>query len=210
MPYRIAVLVLVLAACGDSVGPASQRGRFDYSDPAGDTVAYAGSDTTWPALDAAEVSGSTGQDTLRLAIRFATPIASGSSAHNSVVGLVEVDADADSATGIPALTGPFTSTPAIGIEYYIYIPASSGSGVDVEDIVTGHITRYDAAYSGSTVTMRIPLAAFGSPAGAMRMVALLGTPQRATDIVPNQGNLLLPSAASAAAREGVGERAPRQ
>lgn len=210
MSYWIAILSLVLAACGDSMGPAAQRGRFDVSDPTGDTVAYAGSDTTWPALDVAEVSGSTGQDTLRLAIRFTTPIASGSAAHNSVVGLVEVDADADSSTGIPAYTSPFSSTPGIGIEYYIYIPAASGSGVDVEDIVTGRTTRYDATYSGSTVTMRIPLGAFGSPTGAMRAVALLGTPQRATDLVPNDGSLLFPSAASAAAREGVGERAPRE
>lgn len=186
---RLSIVVLsLLAACGDSTtSPGTSQGRFDFSDPAGDTVATTASADTFPALDAIEVSGSTDRDTLTLTIRFAHPVQSGDQAPNSVVARLEVDADADTATGIPPTT-PFEGSARLGVDFYVFIPDTSGTGADVQDIATQQSTAYPASYGGSDVTIRIPLAALGAPEDSLRFVGLVGTSQRATDLLPNAGS----------------------
>lgn len=200
MPKRWlpAVVMLLFAACGDSTGLGANQGRFDFADPAGDTVASAGSADTLPALDALEMGGSTDRDTLVLTLRFAEPVSSGDQAPNSVVALLEVDADADTATGIPALTDPFPRTAQMGVDYYIFIPGDSGSGAEVQNIATQSSTEYPASYGATSVTVRVPLEAIGAPQRTFRVVGLVGTPQRPTDLLPNTGSytIVVPSAAT--------------
>jgi hypothetical protein len=190
MPNRClpVVVLALLAACGDSAtSPAAGQGRFEFTDPAGDTVATTASADTFPALDATEVSGATAGDTLTLTIRFARPVAPGDRAPNSVVARLEVDADADTATGIPP-TAPFVGSAHLGVDFYVFIPGSSGAGADVQDIATQQSTEYPASYGTSDVTIRIPLAALGAPVDSFRFVGVVGTPQRATDLLPDAGS----------------------
>lgn len=188
--------VLAILACGDSTAPRADRTAFDFSDPAGDTISFAGSDTTYPALDVVEVSGTAAHDTLVLTVRFAEPVHSGSAAPNAAIGRIELDVDADSATGIPAMTDEFTNTAGIGVEFYVFVPGAGDVGVEVQDVATQQSAQFPATYTADAVTMRIPFSAIGDPTGAVRLIGLMGTSQRATDLFPNSGSYLIEGAAA--------------
>ncbi|HEX6533477.1 MAG TPA: hypothetical protein VF041_02705 [Gemmatimonadaceae bacterium] len=188
--------LLAILACGDSTAPVAERSTFDFSDPAADTISFAGSDTIHPALDVVEVSGTAARDTLVLTVRFAGAIQSGSAAPNAAVGLIELDVDADSATGIPAVTDEFANTAGIGVEFYVFVPGAGDAGVEVQDIATMQSAQFPASYTADAVTMRIPFSAIGDPTGAMRLIGLMGTSQRATDLFPNGGSYLIDATAT--------------
>lgn len=180
---------LALAACGDSTAPRAATHPFAFTDPVGDTAVTA-SGSTIRALDARRVSGEVTDDSLILRIEFTTPVtAATGQAASALLGTISVDADGDSATGIPALTAPFPKRADIGAEFYIFIPDTPGTGVELYDIVFDRSAgSYSAAYAANTITMRIPLAAFGAAAGRLRIVGLLGTTEHATDLVPDVGS----------------------
>lgn len=195
MKSWLVLMLVCLAACGDSTGPNhGPATQFAFDDPVGDTAAFAGSADSFPALDVRRVSGVVTADSLLFTMEFVGPIASaGDDAPNSMAATLGVDSDDDGATGVPALTDPFPSKADAGVEYWIYIDLLSGGNAEVKRIVTNRsVGVFPASYDGSSVTLRIPLSAFGVTAGGrFRVVGVIGTSQRSTDLIPDSASYRL-------------------
>lgn len=194
MKSWLVLMLVCLAACGDSTSPNDGLAReFAFDDPVGDTAFFAGSADTFPALDVRRVSGTVTADSLVFTMEFSAPIAPASDdAPNSLVATLGVDADDDSTTGIPALTDPFPSKANAGVEYWIYIDRVSNSNAEVERIPEIPVGVFPASYGASSMTMRIPLSAFGLRAGdRFRVVGVIGTSQRSTDLIPDSASFVL-------------------
>ena len=202
-----ALLLLCLAACGDSTGINDGFAReFTFDDPVGDTALFAESVDSFPAIDVRRVSGTVTSDSLILTLEFVDPITRASdAAPNSLWATFGVDADDDGTTGIPVdstgdessdtppFTGPFPATTGVGAEYWIFVdPASDGDAEVYRTLTLETVGTFPASYSGSSMTMRIPLSVFGIPAAhPFRIVGNVGTSQRLTDLIPNSSSYLV-------------------
>lgn len=196
MKSWLVLALMCLAACGDSTSPGGGLPtQFSFADAVGDTADFAGSVDTFPALDVRRVSGSVSADSLFLTLEFTAPIAPVSEgAANSLAATLGVDADNDSETGIPALTDPFPDRTNAGVEYWIYIPdLATSHDVEVESIVTRSSAGvFPASYESNSITMRIPLTAISVSAGSrFRVVGVVGTSQRSTDLIPDSASFEL-------------------
>ena len=190
---RILVLVGAVAAlaCGGSTNPKPARARFSANDPAGDTVDQASDDTIVSAIDVRRVSGYTTADSLVLSLAIHGAIAAaGSGQPNSVAAIIELDIDQDPTTGIPAFLNPFGTDPDLGVERLIIVPSvASNTAAEVEDLVALSTSTYPVVYDGDSLTVRIPLTALTTIDAPIRLTAVVGTLQRPTDVVPNDGFL---------------------
>lgn len=202
MKSWLVLMLACVAACGDSTRPNDRIGReFAFEDPAGDTALFAGSLDTFPALDVRRVSGVVTDDSLLFTMEFAGSIAPASDgAPNSLVATIGVDADDDSTTGVPALTDPFPSMADAGVEYWIFIDSLSNSDAEVQRILTGSsVGIFPASYGASSITLHIPLSALGVGASQhFRVVGVIGTTQRSTDLVPDSASYVLGGVAGSA------------
>ncbi|HEY7877582.1 MAG TPA: hypothetical protein VIC55_05125 [Gemmatimonadaceae bacterium] len=202
-----ALALLALAACGDATTPRSVL-PFAFTDPVGDTITEAADAQAFMAVDARRVSGYVTRDSLILSIVFTAPIAPPAArAPNSVAAIVELDADADSTTGVPPYTGPFAGDAHLGIEYVLVVPDEAGTGVEVRDIVLQQTTSYPVRYDGDSLTVRLPITAVATFNTPLHLLAVTGTTQRPTDIVPDGGYVavdrLTPSASRNAMRDVI-------
>ena len=194
---RWLVLLLVcvcVAACDDATGP--ERGiprEFAFGDPVGDTAAFAGSVDTFPALDVRRVSGVVSDDSLVFTMEFTDLIApAGDDAPNSFVALLGVDADDDGRTGAEAILDPFPSTSDAGVEYWIFVDPASNSNAEVQTVTQKTVGIFPASYGATSITMRIPLSAIGLRRGErFRVVGVIGTLQRFTDLIPNSASYVI-------------------
>jgi len=96
---------------------------------------------------------------------------------NTVRGFIEIDIDQDPNTGnIPIIdVRPDGTTTGMGIEYRIIIQLQNGRH-QVSVLPSGStVFRAAAAFSGRTITIRVPLSAFGGDDGNMNYGILVGT-----------------------------------
>ncbi len=200
------LMLACLAACGDdSSGPGRMMGEeFAFDDPVGDTALFTGGAESSPALDVRRVRGVVGPDSLRLTLDFAAPIARATtSAPNSLIAAIAIDADDDAATGTPldegsgtdsSFTGPFAAETGMGAEYFVFVdPASGGDGDVVYFLFPDEtVATFPVTYDDSSATLRLPLSSVGiSPGARFRVMGIVGNPQRLTDIIPDEGGYAL-------------------
>lgn len=184
-----ALALCALAACNDTTRAGDSRITFTLNDPVGDTVADQGSGL-YPALDAQRLSGYVTADSIIFSIVFTGPVAAPTAEQpNSALALIGIDADADSTTGIPAYTGPFGGGSQVGDEYEITVPDPTGASAEVHDNVLGGDVLYPVTFDGDSMTLRLPISAISTFSTPLRMVAVVGTLERPTDILPNGGYL---------------------
>jgi len=96
---------------------------------------------------------------------------------NAVRGFIEIDIDQDPNTGRSPIIDvrPGSTTTGMGIEYRIIIQLQNGRH-QVSVLPSGStVFRAAAAFSGRTITIRVPLSAFGGDDGNMNYGILVGT-----------------------------------
>ncbi|HEY9515521.1 MAG TPA: hypothetical protein VIQ74_07565 [Gemmatimonadaceae bacterium] len=198
MKSLLVLTLFCLAACGDATRPdGGLFTQFSFDDPVGDTAVFGGSAGAFPALDVRRVKGWVSADSLIFTVEFTNSVAPVSDgAVNSLAATLGVDADNDPETGFEALTDSFPNKANAGVEYWIFIPdLATSHDVEVESIVTGRSTGiFPASYDSNAVTLRIPLTAIGvAPGARFRIVGVVGTTQRSTDLIPDSASYELGS-----------------
>jgi hypothetical protein len=161
---------------------------FNLVDPAGDTLnTFAETTPTPPAIDLLSLRGDFKRDSLILTATF-------SEAPNFLSGYVEFDIDDNASTGdpYPPLSNSYGASATIGREYVL---SFWGPDVVILDLSL-HGSPVHASYSGSTVVVRIPMSLLGNDDGNFSFVGVIGTMDRATDVFPNTGEMIV--------RRGIG------
>ncbi len=188
--YRLSPLLLSFAivACGSdkSTGPDADRTEFSFSDPTGDTLAFApGRD-----LDVHTVSGYVDADSLIVALEFTSDIAPASTgAPNSLYGVIEMDTDENGNTGFFPLTDNYRSDTGLGVEFAIILDLdfNGSTRISLYDIEADVELRVPARFDARRVTVRMPLSFLDSPDGSLAMVGFVENVAGATDVLPNTG-----------------------
>jgi hypothetical protein len=197
-PMRHPWPLLVLAAalgCGGGADDiaAPQRGQFALSDPLGDTLAS--TFATAQAHDVLNFRATPEGASLVVWVHFAHDVAPFSSGgRNGVLGIMDLDVDGDAATGAEPLADRFGGTAGIGAEWSLFLEdsvvAAGDHRVAIVSVATQEVFWVPASFDGATVTARVPLAMLRAQPGArIRMVGVVGSVERASDIFPNEGSI---------------------
>lgn len=193
-PWPLLVLAAALACGGGDAEPVAPRiSQFFVRDPIGDTMASPFA--RGRAHDVLSFEAAPNGDTLVVSLRFAQsvqPFSSG--ATNAILGIIDLDVDGDSATGMRAFADDFGATSAIGAEWSLFLEDSSGTTTSARvallDRATDAVHWVPARFNGTVVTARVPLALLGAGAGSrIGMVGIFGSVERASDYVPNEGSV---------------------
>ena len=198
MRHRWPLLVLaVVLGCGresdDSLSP--RNNRYAINDPLGDTLVTPFASAR--AHDLLTLQATPHHDTLLLVMRFANLVQPNSTrTHESVLGIVDFDVDDDARTGLPAVADDFGGSSQLGAEWTLFLDDSTVAPGDrrvaLMHLSTNAIVWVPSRFEGTVVTTRIPLAVLGISHNArMRMVGIVGSIERASDIVPNEGSLAI-------------------
>ena len=170
------------------IAPDAGIPAFNLTDPAGDTLGVGPTSARPKAHDVLGVRGDYKRDSVIVVFTFGGPVTPVSSGPEGVGGVLEIDIDNNGSTGARAFSNSFGATSSIGVEYVVDLfsatatstrlstPAGDGPGVTVP-----------ASFSGSTLTVRIPLQLLGNDDGNFAFVGTIGTVDRPTDIFPNSG-----------------------
>ena len=149
-------------------------GVTPIADPVGDRVPGAGG----VPPDLIAYQGLVIDDMVVFHMRFnQTANSSAVGGPNAVHGFIEIDIDQDSTTGnIPIIdTRPVDTESGMGIEYRILIQLQNGRH-QVSVLPSQSSVHFaEAAFSGRTITIRVPLSAFGGDDGNMNYGILVGT-----------------------------------
>lgn len=120
---------------------------------------------------------------------------------NAIIGFLDIDADQDFDTGIPAFTdiynpgGPATG---MGVDFFVELTVGATGTMSVGNANFTPVGSFLPTFAGNVLTLRIPLVVLGGDDGRVDLAAVVGTPQEPTDVVPDLGSLSLgPSPASA-------------
>ena len=193
-PWPLLVFAVVLACGGGDDGPASPRGtEFTFNDPRGDTLAWG--QAVDRAHDVLHLGAAPKGDTLVVTLQFAEIVQPNSvHASNSVLGIVDFDLDDDPATGLRAIADDFGATSHIGAEWSLFLEDSTMGAADrrvaMVNLASYAITWVPASFNGTTVVARVPMSLLQAKSQAhVRMVSVVGSLERASDIVPNEGAL---------------------
>lgn len=203
------LLALALAACGSDnpIGP-NDRTEFRFTDPTGDTLAFAdGRD-----LDVRMVSGYVDDDSLIVTLDFTSDIARGSlAASNSLYGLIEIDADESGSTGFYPLTDNYRSVSGLGVEFAVILDydANGGTHIVLYDIERDVELLVPARFEARRVTVRMPLSFMNSLDGSVAMVGFVENFAGATDVLPNTGYYTVRRAAGTGRVSAFSGVAPR-
>jgi hypothetical protein len=184
------MIAALLLGCGDSdpsgPDPNTLVLAFNAADPAGDTIAPP--ETTLPrALDLLAIRGDFKRDSLIITLTFSSPVAPATaSAANSLLGILEMDIDDNPTTGEQPISNFFGANANLGIEYGLLFNEGTSTSLD---LVTpaGSQSAVIAAFSGNTVTARIPTNLLGNDDRNFGVVGVFGTEDRPTDFAPNSG-----------------------
>ncbi|HXG69581.1 MAG TPA: hypothetical protein VNJ04_03100 [Gemmatimonadaceae bacterium] len=163
---------------------------FPFSDPAGDTLADPRGRSGPQAIDLLEIMGIYKADSLIMTLRFAAPIRpAAAQVPNSLAGLLELDTDENVSTGTPPFTNNEGGNAPLGVDYTITLNSIDSTTVQISSSVGGFPPfRARAEYSGSSLTIRLPLALIGNDDGNFKFAGLIGAPARpTTDVAPNAG-----------------------
>jgi hypothetical protein len=168
-----------------------------YSDSSGDTF---GSST--PALDILSLSAQFDASQLQITVNFNLTVLPCENNFGvirptevSVNGSIDIDTDQDLATGISPYTDEGTgNVSGLGQDYYIDL-CSYSANTQTVNVVSGpspqQITgQASASYSGTTLSLAVPLSALGNDDGKVNLAMIAGTMSESTDLAPNGGNLV--------------------
>ena len=193
-PWPLLVLAAALACGGGADEPVAPRiSQFFVRDPIGDTMASP--HALGRAHDVLSFEAAPDGDTLTVSLRFAQsvqPFSSG--ARNALLGIVDLDVDDDSSTGVRPFADTFGATSAIGADWSLFLEDSSGTTqgarVALLHLATNVVHWVPARFNGTVVSARVPLALLGARAGRrLSMVGVFGSLERASDYVPNEGSV---------------------
>lgn len=161
---------------------------FTLADPAGDTLPTA-STTNPKAHDLLSMRGDFKRDSLILTLTFAEPVSAtvlGSA--TALAGFIEIDTDESTTTGSTPLSNSYGASATAGIDYIISLAGNTPTTVRL--IGTGGTSgTLNAAYTGNTLVIRIPMQALGNDDGRFTVVGVMGTIDRPTDVFPNSSAL---------------------
>ena len=183
------------------------------TDPTGDTFETTASDGL-VVPDIVQLGAEVENTDLVIQIDFAQPMVSNlTGGDNVVVGFVDIDVDQDSMTGYPSQVDGFrpdTGSTGTGVEYYVslfvvdslgQVPVFDYMGEMIPDSIT-------PVFSGTTLIMRVPLAALGGDDGSVNIATVLGTIPEPTDIAPNYGHLASGTSGGVSPQTAVRRGAP--
>ncbi len=165
----------------------AEGSKAAVGDPVGDTFG-----TGSAPIDATHFSARTGDGELVVAIAFATTIAPPSSgAANAVAGFIDLDVDADAATGNVAFVDFLTDLESgTGSDFYVDLLSYRGADGQVDLVAADGTTtgRVPMNLSASSLEVSIPLELLGVD-DAIRTTAIVGNAAEATDALPDGGFL---------------------
>lgn len=166
---------LLLAAAGAA---AQDTAPGTVADPAGDTLGLGAE-----APDVLGFSAFHDGPVLALRLDFAVP-------PGELAGLIELDTDADPATGaISDIAFLCPDLVLLGVEYTVDLFNAGGGTAPVRDAAFVVVGQAATRIEGGSLLVDVPLDLIGG-AGAVRTAAVVGPPAEASDCVPN-GNFLL-------------------
>lgn len=203
--------------------------KVTAADPVGDTIGVPVAGIVQPDL----TSISATHDSLDLVVTLTfssavTPSNSADAAH-AVGGFIDLDTDQNANTGVGGSVGSFTdlfrpdtsNSAGLRIEYVVTLFVDSAGLATVVNEVSGtDVGAITPTFSGSTVTLRIPLALIGHDDGNVNLAAIVGTvtgfvgangePEgEPTDLVPNLGHVQLGGTGAMAARTAAASGDPQ-
>ena len=189
-----ALTIAALAACREdrtaATGPAiwQSPGQFQFFDDTRDTLATdLRFQNTIRAIDVRELSGVFGRDTLLLTLRFAGEVRPPQDlAPNSVIAIVDIDADRNAQTGGVAFADRFLGGHTeLGVDYEITVPDTTGTAAGLYSVALNEYTILPVHVAGDSLTLRVPLTRLGTVDTDIDIAALVGTLERPTDVAPN-------------------------
>ncbi len=140
-------------------------------------------------------------DAFVVEIGFASPVEQPGLALSALAGIIDLDIDADAATGALAASDFLFQRGAqrqLGSELQIPLASLSNGALEVVDTASGDVVGSATADLGAR-TLRAQLPAHLIPdARTVRAVAALGTTEQLTDVVPNDGFVSTEAAAASA------------
>ena len=150
------------------------------SDPEGDTFGIGD-----PQLDISQFSAETDGADLWIQLDFFTPISPADSGQpDAIIGLVDIDADQDPATGNPPISDFFCPlATGAGADFFINLGSyTAGSGsMDVFDENGNVVGAAQAQFEAMSVSMQVALADIGGDDGIVDTVTVIGTFAEPTD-----------------------------
>jgi hypothetical protein len=194
-PWPLLVLAVVLACGGEEHPAAPPKPLFASNDPKGDTLASTRAQAR--AHDVLHLEALRSDESLLVTVRFVHIVQPNSSrASNAVLGIVDIDIDDDPRTGLTAIADEFGATSRIGAEWSLFLEDSVAGPTDrrvaLMRLSTKEVYWVPSRFDGTTVTASIPLALLDPiPAARVRMVGAVGNVERVSDIVPNEGSVLI-------------------
>ena len=195
-PWPLLVLAAVLGCGSESDDAVSPRAaRYAFHDPLGDTLASPFASAQ--AHDVLNFEAAPRGDTLVVRVRFAHLVQPNSTgASNGVLGIFDFDVDDDPRTGLGPVADQFGASSAIGAEWSLFLEDSTVSAGDrrvaMVNLETREIFWIPSRFEGSTVTALVPMGMLRSGAASrIRMVGVVGSIERASDIIPNEGSVVV-------------------
>jgi len=172
--------------------PPSAQFAFTFDDPPADTLGQAGT-ATRRAIDARQFGGSVDANEIVIELSFVQPIAPYSAkTAASVEGYIDLDTDENVKTGIPAYADEQQlGTTGLGADYYVDLNDDGAGHVAFVNVATKEAIPVSIAFSGSSLTVRIPRELVGRDDGNFRASAVVGTSERPTDLLPNTGHYVV-------------------
>lgn len=171
---RTAQLAVGLGLAVALVGDAARAA--EVTDPVGDTLGIGPIQ-----LDATLLAAHREPPSLRIRVELF-----GVGPTDPVVGLIEIDADGDPATGGPSFVGALCpDETGLGVDQRVSLFGSAGGQATLTDADWNPIGTVPVERRPGEIELVVPLPAAAAP----RLAAILGPEGEATDCVPNGGAL---------------------
>ncbi len=170
-----------------AIAPDAGVQAFLITDAAGDTIPTSASGFM-KAHDVVSVRGDFKRDSLIVTFTFTGPVGPISAGVPAALGgYLEFDTDESGVTGIVPSGNAFGGSASLGVDYQVNLFEATGSSATLHAIATGATSTVSAAFSGSTMVLRVPMRLLGNDDGRFAVVGIIGTIERPTDFFPNTG-----------------------
>ena len=181
----------LLVACGDDASGPGPTTTATANDPTGD---FFGAGATQLDLTGMTITRDTGGITVVLNFTAAvfSPVSGNA---NAVFGQVDFDVDQDTGTGLSSFVDAFrpdTGSTRLGVDFALDLfTYNADSTVDILDTLGAIRGQVRPVFNGSQISIRIPRSRFGGDDAFVNAAAIIGTSGEPTDIVPNNGHLVV-------------------
>lgn len=185
--------VWLLAACGGDGTGLGDAPSASVTDARADTFATPIPDHVQPDLVALRVTRT--PDAVTITLTFAQAVQPNSEAVNAVAGIVDLDTDQNPATGDEGGTDDYrpagSGSTGLGVDYTVYLVFGPNASSVTRQADGQTVGTLQPSFSGTRVTLRVPLTLLGNDDGYVDVATVIGTPHGPTDIAPNSGHLSL-------------------